>query len=288
MKGDTQAGADVAALDQAAGEWAERATAWRRWAPSWAAFTNTATDLIVAAAHVTPGMHVLDVASGAGEPALTLAATVGPRGRVTATDVAPAMLAIAYDLARQSSVSNMTCMVAGADCLPFAAARFDTVTCRFGIAHVPDYARALREIRRVLRPGGRAAFVVWGPRAKNPFFTIIDDALALYPLPAPPSPAAPGPFTFAASGTLSRALGMSGFRHIHEETHRIALRWPGPVEEAWQGRSEMSAAASRRRAELAPEEWTRVGEAALQALRAYDDGAAITLPGVVIVASGGC
>lgn len=231
-------------------------------------------------------MRVLDVASGGGEPALTLAALVGPRGQVAATDVAPAMLAIAQDAAHASGVSNITFTVAGAERLPFADAQFDAVTCRFGIAHVPDHARALREICRVLRPGGRAAFVVWGPRADNPFFTLVDDALALYPSPAPVASAAPGPFTFAAPGALSRALGAAGFHDIHEETQRIALRWPGPAAEFWQGRSEMSADASRRRVALAPEKWAQVDEAALQALRAYDDGTATTVPGVVVVASG--
>lgn len=270
--------------DAAAGEWTERAAAWRRWAPQWAAQTRAATDLIVAAAHVVPAMHLLDVASGGGEPALTLAALVGPAGQVAATDVAPDMLAIAQDAARASGISNITFTVAGADRLPFADAQLDAATCRFGIAHVHDHARALREIRRVLRPGGRAAFVVWGPRADNPFFTLVDDALAPYPSPVPAASAGPGPFTFAAPGALSRALSAAGFHDIHEATQRIALRWPGPAAQFWQGRVEMSAAASRRRAELAPEEWAQVDKAALAALRAYDDGAATTLPGVVVVA----
>ena len=77
--------------------WAERAAAWRRWHPTLTEWWRGLTDLIVEWADIRPGMAVLDLASGTGEPALTIAPLVGPEGSVTATDVIPEMVAIAAD-----------------------------------------------------------------------------------------------------------------------------------------------------------------------------------------------
>ena len=86
---------DAAASDD--WNWAERAAAWRRWHPILTEWWRSLTDLIVERADIRPGMAVLDLASGTGEPALTLAPLVGPEGSVTATDVIPEMVAIAAD-----------------------------------------------------------------------------------------------------------------------------------------------------------------------------------------------
>jgi SAM-dependent methyltransferase len=106
-----------------------------------------ATESIVRAAQVTPGMEVLDIASGTGEPALTLAETAG---HVTATDLGPQMLVSAEENARARGVGNVTFTHADVHELPFGDASFDRVTCRFGIMYFADVDRALGEIRRVL------------------------------------------------------------------------------------------------------------------------------------------
>src|SRR5439155_5325472 len=116
-----------------------------------------------------PGLDVLDLASGTGEPALTLAPLVLPGGTVTATDLLPEILAVAEEQAAQQGRANLRCGVADAGDLPFADASFDRVTCRFGVMFFPDVPRALREVCRVLRPGGRAAFTAWGPAAEQTF-----------------------------------------------------------------------------------------------------------------------
>ena len=267
-------------------EWDERAVAWRRWAPQWAALTQAATELIGRAARAAPGQRVLDLAGGPGQPALALAALVGPAGAVTATDLAPEMLSIARDIARQRGVTNIDFQPADAQALPFPAASFDAVTCRFGVAHMPDHGRALQEVRRVLVPGGRAAFVVWGPREENPYFTLSEEVIDRHAPPLPAEPSAPGAFTFARSGALSAALREAGFQQIEEERHRITLTWPGPCDEFWEGRCAMSAALSRRLAALAPAQREAVMTAAHEALRPYDESGQVAMPAVVIVASG--
>jgi len=267
-------------------EWTDRAAAWRRWATPWAIQTRAATELLVAVGRVVPGARVLDLASGPGEPALTLARLVGPRGHVVATDIAPTMLAAAQEQAVAQGLINMSFKAADAQNLPFASASFDVVTCRFGIAHVPDYQGALEEIRRVLRPGGRAAFVVWGPRDRNPYFTLIDEVLAPYPAPNPMAARGPGPFTFATAESLRRALVAVGFRDIDEEAREITLTWPGSVDSAWQGRREMSASATALLASLTPTERDSVAAAITMRLRAYEHDGQVDVPALVIGAAG--
>ena len=277
---------DLGAADALACEWIDRAVAWRRWAEPWAAQTRAATSLIVDAARVTAGARVLDLASGPGEPALTLARLVGPHGHVVATDVAPSMVAACREQAVGCRLTNMTCRVADAQDLPFACSSFDAVTCRFGIAHVPDYPRALAEVRRVLKVGGRAAFVAWGPRAQNPHFTLVDEALAAYPAPSPAGSRGPGPFTFATKGALHRVLLAAGFRHVDEEARQITLSWPGSVDDYWQGRREMSASTTALVGSLTVAERDRVGAAISARLRAYERDGRVDVPAVVIVAMG--
>jgi ubiquinone/menaquinone biosynthesis C-methylase UbiE len=81
------------------------------------------------------------------------------------------MLAVVEDHARRRGLVNMTFQQADAEALPFPSHRFDVVTCRFGIMFCPNAGQAFREIARVLKPGGRAAFIVWGPFDQNPYFT---------------------------------------------------------------------------------------------------------------------
>jgi len=137
-------------------EWtdAETVAAWRKWHAQIAAFTRGATDAILEAVHIRPGMHVLDLASGVGDPALSLAQAVGPAGRVTATDLGRGMFSLAEELARERGITNLEFREANAEALPFADRSFDAVTCRFAIMLVPDASKVLRESLRVLKPAG--------------------------------------------------------------------------------------------------------------------------------------
>src|SRR6266404_4031283 len=144
--------------------------AWRKWHAQIAAFTRGATEAILESAHLRPGMRVLDLASGVGDPALSIAAEVAPSGRVTATELGLGMISLAEELARKKSLANIEFREANAESLPFADASFDVLSCRFGIMFFPDLAKALRECLRVLKPGGRAAFVAWGKK-EQPFFS---------------------------------------------------------------------------------------------------------------------
>lgn len=111
----------------------------------------------VATSGVRPGERVLDLAAGTGDIAALLAREVGPEGGVVATDINPAMLAVGRDrLTDRGLVANLRWSLANAEALPFADASFDRVTIAFGLRNVTDKDRALREMYRVLKLGGRA------------------------------------------------------------------------------------------------------------------------------------
>jgi ubiquinone/menaquinone biosynthesis C-methylase UbiE len=270
-------------------DWSRRAAAWRKWNPQFMVMSRAATEAIIQAAHITAGMQVLDLASGTGEPALALAEAVGSQGHVTATDLVPEMLMITEEYARQRGLTNLTCTPADAEALPFPAQRFDAVTCRFAIMAFPNVGQALRDIRRVLKPGGRATFVAWGPFEQNPFFTTTVGIFMRHVQPPPPPPGTPTPFTFATGGTLSAALQEAGFTQVQEETRTIPWGFPGSAAQCWEYIREATAPAFRRFFEaLAPDQHAQVISEVLQAIGRYDDGQQVNFPAVIVIGTGVC
>jgi len=268
-------------------DWTEGAAGWRQWNAQFVIQSRAATDAIVQAAQVTPGMQVLDLASGTGEPALTLAEAVRPGGHVTATDLVPEMLAITEEFARQRGLRNLTTQPADAEALPFPEQTFDVVTCRFGLMFCPDVGQALREIRRVLKPGGRAAFMAWGPFDQNPYSTTTVGVFMQHvPLP-PPEPGTPHPFIFAQAGTLSTALRAAGFAQVQEEARTIPWVFPGPVASCWEAARALSGPAFRRCFEaLAPERHAQVIQEVHAAIGHYYDGQQVNFTARIVLASG--
>jgi ubiquinone/menaquinone biosynthesis C-methylase UbiE len=124
-------------------EWTGDTTvaAWRKWHAQIAVFTRGATEAILEAAQLRPGLRVLDLACGVGDPALSIAAEVAPTGRVTATDMGPGMMSLAEELARKKGLTNIEFREANAESLPFADASYDRLTCRFGVMFFRTLAR---------------------------------------------------------------------------------------------------------------------------------------------------
>src|SRR6267378_2102265 len=268
-------------------EWTGERTvaAWRKWHAQIAAFTRGATEAILEAAHLRPGMRVLDLACGVGDPALSIAAEVAPSGRVTATDLGPGMMSLAEELARKKGLANMEFREANAESLPFPEASFDVLTCRFGIMFFPDLGKALRECLRVLRPGGRAAFVAWGKK-EQPFFTTTAGIILKHvPAPPPPDPDGPSLFMFGERDRLRRALESAGFANVHEEDRIIPGRWSGSVEEYWEQFTEVAAPFRPLLDQLTPEQRSQARAESLLAVKKFWDGHEINLPLEIVIGS---
>ena len=132
----------------------------------WQAQLAPARDALFAWAALRAGEAVLDVACGTGLVALPAAAAVGPRGRVCGVDIAGRMVEAAAAGAAARGFNHATFERMDAESLALPDAAFDVVFCALGLMYVPDPCAALREMRRVVRPGGRVLLAVWGPRAR--------------------------------------------------------------------------------------------------------------------------
>jgi ubiquinone/menaquinone biosynthesis C-methylase UbiE len=223
--------------------WTDGVAAWRKWNPELVTQGKSATAAIVEASGAGPGMNVLDLASGTGEPALSLAEAVGNSGRVVATDLVPGMLDVIKDHVGRLQITNLTCEQADPEHLQFADESFDVVTCRFGVMFVPDVGKAMQEIRRVLKPGGRTAFVVFGPADMNPYFESTAGLASRRAKLPPPEPGAPTPYRFAREGSLSEELSAAGFKNVEEDHRTVPWIFEGSSERCWEFISELTAPA---------------------------------------------
>jgi ubiquinone/menaquinone biosynthesis C-methylase UbiE len=246
--------------------------------------SRACSEAIVQAAEARPGGRALDLASGTGEPALTLASAVGPDGYVVATDLDPGQVATAEANARQQAVRNMAFALARAEALPFADLSFDLITCRFALWSFAQVEQALGEARRTLRPDGRATFMVFGCRQDCAWFTATVDILGKY-VEVPQRPGDSGLFRYARSGTLNATLREAGFRQVWEESQALAWSWPGPAEQLFEAlcqfplfRTLFERASPGQRAQIDGE--------VLAAIRQYEVGQQVHLPMQVVVASG--
>jgi SAM-dependent methyltransferase len=174
---------------------------------------------------MSPGARVLDIATGTGQPAFSAADRVKPTGSVVATDISPDMLQSAKRRARMMGVDNIEFGEMDAQELTFGDAAFDVVTFTFGLMFCHDPVKAVAEIRRVLRPGGRFAIVVWDESSKNPFLSLLGKCFAeVIPSP-PPDPRAPGAFRLAQREDLARVLREGGFSDFEIESRPLTVEY---------------------------------------------------------------
>ncbi len=268
------------------GEWTDAAPLWQKWNSKFVIQTRAATELIVGGAELAPGMKVLDLASGTGEPALSIAHVVGLQGRIIATDLVPQMLEAARENAAAEGLDNIEFRAADAESLPFSDEEFDRVTCRFGIMFFPDIAKAMAEIRRVLKPDGRVCFVVWGSLEENPLFEVSMRPFMRRVEMSPPPPDAPHIFRFADESKLSNTLSSAGFRDVKTSKHQVIYGWPGSAEECWEATSELAAPFKKLIAALPPDQSEEVIGEVVEGMRRFESGNNIDLPATVIVAVG--
>lgn len=197
--------------------WRAKAADWTDQADVMAAQADKYNRPLVDAADIRPGHAVLDLASGAGEPAFTARAATGDAGTVVATDLVPEMMA---GLNARNHDQGLLPLAADMQRLPFKSHAFDRALCRFGIMFVPDPGAAMTDVARVLKPGGRAAFMVWGPRAEQTLFSTLSAAVAdVYGIE--PDHHHFQIFRFGARGSLASVFESAGFSAVTEEEHRF-------------------------------------------------------------------
>jgi SAM-dependent methyltransferase len=205
-------------------QWQSTAEGWHRWIPMTGAWLRHATELMLDLAHVAAGGRVLDIAAGDGDQSLLAAARVGPTGFVLATDIAPNLVALASQVARERGLGTLDARVMDAENLAVNDETFDAVICRLGLFFLPDLPRALSEIKRVLRPGGHVGGIVFSTPDKNPFLSVPISIIRRHAQLGPPRPGQPGPFSLGAPGALAGALERVGFSEVQTRTVSAPLR----------------------------------------------------------------
>jgi ubiquinone/menaquinone biosynthesis C-methylase UbiE len=268
-------------------EWMDEATAnaWRRWHDKSVHFWDELTRELCAASHLAPGQRVLDLASGTGDPALTIAKRVGPTGHVVVTDLAPQMLEIARENAQRAGLANLSFAVVDAHTLPFAEGEFDRVTCRLGVMYFWDCRRALEEIHRVLKPGGIASFIAWGPVEENEYVRAALGPFKKRQPPPPPPPGAPQPYRFGEPGLLTAELSGAGFSRVSETARTLNAIWPGPPDELWTRLYEVSAPMRPYFNSFTPEIRADAVKEVVANLTQYFDGQRVTTKAAVVIAT---
>jgi len=249
-------------------DWDAAAAGWRKW---WAVFERSAqhvSDRLVELAAVGPGARVLDVATGNGEPAVTAARRVGPRGKVVATDQSGGMLAIARERASALGVTNIEFHESDAESLAIEERGFDAVVCRWGLMFMPDVGRALRGLYDRLAPGGRIATAVWSSGDKVPMITIGADIVRKLAGLPPPAAGALDPMRLADPSILTGAFAQADFRDLSVERRGVTFEFDSAMAFA-QFREDVSAPFRALLGRQTPEMRQRILDAVIEAARAY-------------------
>jgi ubiquinone/menaquinone biosynthesis C-methylase UbiE len=195
-------------------QWQTAAEAWHRWHPTLKTWLGPATNLMLDMAKVKEGDRILDVAAGAGEQSITAAEKVGPDGYVLATDLAPRILEYAMVLAEEKGIKNIETMEMDGENLTLPDNSFDAVISRVGLIFFPDQQKALKEMLRVVKPGGYVTAIVYSTVDKNKFFSTPVSIIRRRAQLPPPLPGQPGPFSLGGEGVLDEAFNKAGFVNI--------------------------------------------------------------------------
>jgi SAM-dependent methyltransferase len=186
------------------------------------------------------------------------------------------MVAVARRRAEQAGLRNIECREADAEQLPFPDQTFDAVTCAYALMFCPDMDRAVAEVHRVLKPGGRAAFVVWDEPSKSPFVTAAGQSVAKFFPPAPPNPNAPGVFRLAEPGRLERLLRDGGFIEVAVESRPMTLECAS-ADEYWRMFTDHAAGVKAKIAQLSAADTAALVAAVTAAVTPYLDGGRLRL-----------
>lgn len=182
--------------------------------------------ILIETAAIRPGESVLDVACGTGVVARLAAGQVGETGRVVGLDFNAAMLEVARALPPAPGATVEWCEASAFE-MPLPDASFDAVLCQQGVQQFADRLAGLREMHRVVRPGGRLAVSVWASIEHSPAFAELADAVERHVGPDAASNRR-ATFAFGDASALEHLVTEAGFREVTVRTVTGPTRFPSP------------------------------------------------------------
>ena len=204
--------------------WDESAAGWNKFFDKFERGAQCVSDRLIELARIQPGQRVLDVATGIGEPAVSAARRVGPKGHVVATDHSGQMIKLARERASARGLSNIEFLEMDAEALALPEKSFDAIVCRWGLMFLPDLAGALERMRHLLVPGGRLAAAVWSDAPKVPMIGLVLGVCRQFQLPRPPAGTL-GPLSLADIDALKRTLEQAGFAEVGVESLTVTFEF---------------------------------------------------------------
>jgi ubiquinone/menaquinone biosynthesis C-methylase UbiE len=230
-------------------EWNAAAPGWKKYRKDMLRWLEPVSDQLMKSSQISRGQTVLDVATGTGQPALTIAEKiVGPTGRVIGVDLSPEMLEVAKEEAAYQGLTNVVFQIVEDESLSmFSDDTFDTVVCRNGLMFMPDPVKALKAFRRVLKPGGKASVTVWGSPDKSPVMTSVMKTISkhvtdlkLLPSAVAPSGNPGGAYSISSVDMLRDYFLKAGFSNFNAEKIEVTVAQTDTAEQLWQGMTEVT------------------------------------------------
>jgi SAM-dependent methyltransferase len=265
--------------------WERAAEGWGAQRAVFQAAAEPVSQWLVERVDPQPGLKMLELAAGPADTGLRAAELLHPMGTMVITDVAESMLEVAKARAAELGITNVEFAVMDAEWIDLPTADVDGVLCRWGYMLLADPGAALRETRRVLKPGGTVALAAWTGPEDNPWSSVPNQELVRMGAAEPPDPSAPGQFFWRDPAVIAEALEEAGFVLAEIDQVGFTFRYPS-LDDWWDAQLELSPGLREGVTKLTPAQRDDLRDAVDERLAEHvaDDGS-VALPARTHVAA---
>ena len=273
--------------DRQRSEWAAVAPGWRRNRERLGVTQSPITQNLLKLSSIRRGDRVLDIACGTGDPAFTLAETVGPEGYVLGLDLSEEMVEASRSWAARQGVGNVEFRLISSELhLDIEPGGFDAATCRHGLQFMPDPMAALQEISQAVKHGGQVAASTWTTPERNPNFTLPKEIISRHADLPDEEPNAPGLFAIPTPEDLELLFETAGLTDIQTEVFLTPIARADSAESYWHSIETVAGPLVSLLASLTEEQRRAIREDAIDTLKEMFPEGPVEIDGEAIVAAG--